>query len=190
MPEGRMMGRWIGVLTCALLVAAISAVSAASPATPSPAATPFDCPVTQPNGIQPPPGANVFGKGNGDYGNDVLWTSLWIWGEGAVNIPDDDHLQPDGRIVDMKWAWYRFVPGTLRITGRRLDAPAPPLESDTSGYGEIGFNASGITFPTVGCWEITGTVGDKGSLTFVVQVIYPKGFIPSGTPAASSTPIR
>ena len=36
----------------------------------------------------------------------------------------------------------------------------------------------------------TGTVGDKGSLTFVVQVIYPKGFIPSGTPPASSTPIR
>jgi hypothetical protein len=156
-------------LTIVVLVKYPQGFAPEPPATP--AATPSDCPITQPNGIQPPPDANVFGRGSGDYGNDVLWTSLWIWGDGVVQVPDDGRILPDGTIPDMKWAWYRFVPGHLTITGRRLDAPAPPLQGNTSGYGETGFNASGITFPTDGCWEITGTVGDKGSLNFIVQVI-------------------
>ena len=38
------------------------------------------------------------------------------------------------------------------------------------GYGLTGFQASGITFPTEGCWEISGTVG-SATLTFVTYVI-------------------
>jgi hypothetical protein len=33
-----------------------------------------------------------------------------------------------------------------------------------------GFQASGVQFPTEGCWEVTGTVGTT-SLTFVTFVI-------------------
>jgi hypothetical protein len=167
--------RYLAVIGALLLVAAsILAVdggaradTVASPVA-SPAAT--DCPITQPNGNQPPPEANVFSRGNGDYGNDVLWTSLWIWGKEKVYVPDD-HVNPDGSLGPMKWSWYRYVPGDLTIEGRRLDAPAPPLVGEVpDGYGDEGFTPSGLTFPTAGCWEVTGRVGG-GSLTFVVFVV-------------------
>jgi hypothetical protein len=32
-----------------------------------------------------------------------------------------------------------------------------------------GFHATALIFPTAGCWEVTGRVGDA-SLTFVVEV--------------------
>jgi hypothetical protein len=148
----------------------------------SPVASPVSCPITQPNGKQPPLEANVFGRGNGDYANDVLWTSLWIWGEGIVNVPPD-HVQLDGSLGGLKWAWYRYVPGRLTIEGRRLDAPASPLRAEVpDGYGDRGFQVSGITFPTAGCWEVTGRVGD-GSLTFVVLVVAPPA---TATPVATS----
>ena len=37
------------------------------------------------------------------------------------------------------------------------------------GYGTVGFQASGVDFPTEGCWEVTGAVGDA-TLTFVMFV--------------------
>ena len=64
-----------------------------------------------------------------------------------------------------------MVPGELTITGRRLDAPAPPLRADVpDGYGEDGFQATGVAFPTEGCWEVSGSVGGS-TLTFVTFVI-------------------
>jgi hypothetical protein len=71
----------------------------------------------------------------------------------------------------MKWWWWRGVRGSLLITGRRLDAAAPPLRADIpSGYGDIGFQSTALTFPTEGCWEVTGTVGNT-ELTFVTLVV-------------------
>jgi hypothetical protein len=68
--------------------------------------------------------------------------------------------------------WDRGVRGQLTVTGRRLDAPAPPAQGlyDMSGYGDIGFQAGAIYFPSEGCWEITGRVGEA-SLTFVVLMV-------------------
>jgi hypothetical protein len=161
----------IGFVAAAALLAT-SADAGAPPTSASPVASPTSCPVTQPNGNQPPPEANVFGRGNGDYGNDVLWTSLWIWGEGEVDVPAD-HLLPDGSLGDLKWAWYRYVPGELTIEDHRLDGDAPPFIGEVpEGYGDEGFQPSGLTFPTGGCWEVTGWVG-AGSLTFVVLVVPP-----------------
>ncbi|MDE3111597.1 MAG: hypothetical protein KGK34_01490 [Chloroflexota bacterium] len=42
------------------------------------------------------------------------------------------------------------------------------------GYGDTGFQASGVLFPTEGCWEITGAVGNS-TLTFVTLVRRPAG---------------
>jgi hypothetical protein len=57
------------------------------------------------------------------------------------------------------------------LTSRRLDAPAPPLRADVpAGYGTTGFQASGVSFRTEGCWEITGKVRQT-TLTFVTFVI-------------------
>ncbi|MET0939657.1 MAG: hypothetical protein ABWY51_10590, partial [Gaiellaceae bacterium] len=65
----------------------------------------------------------------------------------------------------------RAARGALRIEGRRLDGAAPPLSTSIpDGYGPTGFQASGVTFPTEGCWEVTGRVGNA-SLTFVTLVL-------------------
>jgi hypothetical protein len=64
----------------------------------------------------------------------------------------------------------RVVPGRLRITGRRINGPAPPLRAHVpSGYGEgARLQASGLIFKTQGCWRVTGRVG-RTTLTFVTR---------------------
>lgn len=133
---------------------------------------PAGCPVTRSNGNVPPGLGNPDDRGG--YGNDALWTNLWMWGTGGIPAAATaSHLMPDGSYGELKWAWYRYTEGTLTIDGRRLDAPAPPLTAEIpQGYGSIGFQVSGINFPTAGCWEITGHLGDA-SLTFVIIVIAP-----------------
>jgi hypothetical protein len=69
-----------------------------------------------------------------------------------------------------KLPWWRLVPGHLTISGRRLDAPAPPLIPVVpNGYGLGGFQASGVIFPRQGCWQITGKL-PGASVTFVLLV--------------------
>jgi hypothetical protein len=77
-------------------------------------------------------------------------------------------INDDGSI-DAKFGWWRAGSGKIRITGRRLDAAAPPLRAFVpDGYG-AGFQATGITFPTTGCWRVTGRYG-RASLTFTMLV--------------------
>jgi len=103
------------------------------------------------------------------YGNGSLWVG-GLWPHGVVVMTRDD-LGRDGRL-GMKFGWYRLTSGYLRITGRRLDAPAPPASglAFPGAYGTTGFNASGVMFPTEGCWQVTGRVG-RVALTFVTFVI-------------------
>ena len=126
------------------------------------------CPVTigHPVPSSEPWREQLFGwgsaRGSGSLGVGGLWP------HGVVIITPDD-VEPDGRL-GMKFGWYRLTSGFLTITGRRLDAPAPPASGLTSGYGLTGFNASGVNFPTEGCWQVTGRVG-RVTLTFVTFVI-------------------
>jgi hypothetical protein len=108
----------------------------------------------------------LFGSARA-YGNGSLWVGA-LWPHGVVFITPDN-VDPAGRL-EMKFGWYRLTSGYLTITGRRLDAPAPPLSGQTSGYGLTGFNASGVIFPTEGCWRVTGRAG-RAALTFVTFVI-------------------
>jgi hypothetical protein len=109
-----------------------------------------------------------------DYGNASIAVAL---------IPTDGHLVagllPDGGrratinpngSIDAKVGWWRAGDDArLRISGRRLDAPAPPLIAQIpNGYG-IGFQATGLTFPTTGCWRVTGRF-KRASLSFTVRV--------------------
>jgi hypothetical protein len=72
--------------------------------------------------------------------------------------------------ISAKLGWWRGVAGTLVITGHRIDVPAVALRSDVpDGYGARGFQPSGLTFPTVGCWRVLGRVRSS-KLTFVVRV--------------------
>ena len=122
------------------------------------------CPVTRPNG-RIPPGEQAF-AGSNYLGNGSLWTDLY---PNPIR-PRPDDLRKNGSI-ELKVPWWRGVPGRLRIEGRRLDASAPPLSAwIPTGYGRKGFQSTAITFPTAGCWEVTGRVGEA-SLTFVSLIV-------------------
>lgn len=138
------------------------------PMSPSPApltkAAIASCPVTIPNGSTPP-----FEEPSSlEHGNGDLWTAIQDWGKVGVS---PRFVNTDGSI-NLKWLWWRGVRGKLTVEGRRLDAPAPPAQGyyDTPGYGDSGFQAGGILFPSEGCWEISGRVGNA-SLTFVTLVV-------------------
>jgi hypothetical protein len=65
-------------------------------------------------------------------------------------------------------AWYA---GHAQVTGRKLNTGAAlPLRAQVSnGYGSSGFQPSGLTFPTTGCWRVLGKVG-AARLAFTVEV--------------------
>jgi hypothetical protein len=120
------------------------------------------CPTTAPNGWTPPGEA----PSKLDHGNGRLWTILW---PGGLVLVPPDHAGRDGSL-EMKFPWWRGpgVHGRLHIRGHELTLGVP-VRADTSGYGDTGFNASGIVFPVAGCYEITGEV-DGATLTFVTRV--------------------
>jgi hypothetical protein len=110
----------------------------------------------------------------------------WSYGNALLSVGG---LRPDGTVVfkpggagfmtrdgalGMKFGWTRAVRGTLHVSGRRLDAPAPPLAFEmNNGYGDIGFQASYLIFPTPGCWEVAAQVGERedSTITFVTKVV-------------------
>lgn len=143
------------------------------------------CAATVANGSVPP------GERGGAFhhGNRALWTVLP--GDGrVVGLADmADLVHPAvrrsvgnatfgslgrGGSTSAKFPWWWGGSGPkprLTITGERLDGLAAPLRLDgTPGSGEPDFWASGIVFPTAGCWRVTGAAGDA-SLTFVVRVV-------------------
>jgi hypothetical protein len=77
-------------------------------------------------------------------------------------------IRTDGKI-DAKVGWWRAGERLIRITGHRLDAIAPRLTAHVpEGYSR-GFQATGLHFPTPGCWRVTGSYAGR-SLSFTVLV--------------------
>jgi hypothetical protein len=109
---------------------------------------------------------SLFGSGF-SYGNATLWVGGL--GTGGVIEVGPGQIEPDGSLRT-KFGWWRGASGSLTITGRRLDGNAPPAKAEVpGGYGDSGFQASGVTFPTPGCWEVTGELAGS-RLTFVTLV--------------------
>src|SRR5262249_14312761 len=105
----------------------------------------------RPGALRPPvpPTASRPGppaRRNSADGNGSLWVG-GLWPHGVVIMTKGD-VGPGGKL-GMKFGWYRLASGYLTITGRRLDAPAPPASGLTfrGSYGTTGFNASGVIFP-------------------------------------------
>ncbi len=137
----------------------------------------FACPVTTPPDPPYAPLASSPVPLSGEqfwYGSDSLWTSLpqnGVWDA----LPHN----PTGYTQKLIWgrkgfSWKEEPVPQLTVTGRRLDAPAPPLRVDkaTSIYAvEIGSAMMvGVDFPTLGCWEISGRYQEV-ELSFVVWVL-------------------
>ena len=135
-----------------------------SPRATSPHSDGAACPVTRPNGASPPEGEAPDGNW---LGNGRLWTVLWR--KGMVVVPPDS-VEPDGGL-GMKFPWWRApdVHGVLHITGHELTLGFPVRADVPDGYGDTGFQASGIVFPVEGCYQVTGEAGGA-QLTFVTMV--------------------
>jgi len=160
-----------------LLMACTSSLPRPRPSAPTPSAAGNQflsgpCPVTQPvpaamvpQGVMDaiePGQSTPLGQHDFDYwyGNDALWVEL---------PPRSEVVKPPTEELSEKFPWVRLISGYLSIEGMRLDSPAPPSQGQASnGYGRIGFQASGISFPAPGCWEITGKVAGRG-LRFEVE---------------------
>jgi hypothetical protein len=126
---------------------------------------PFDCPVS----------STTDEKRDG-FGNDYL--RIVLPANATIIAPDRGGIwAPDGAL---KWkiGWERLVKGTLTISGKRIDSPSPPLRSELSNYGDFGFQASYLIFPSPGCWEVTGHVAEH-SLTVVILALRREGEKPT-----------
>lgn len=136
-----------------------------APAATQPTAERPACPITSPNGR-----GRAGDLGGGNHGNEALGTTLPS--DGRVEFKPDGPgcVEPDG-YLGMKWPWWRKVRGTLIIEGRRLDGSAGPLRASIPmGYGDTGFQSTGLLFAGPGCWEVTGRVGEA-RLSFVTLVV-------------------
>jgi hypothetical protein len=178
--------RWVPLLVVVLSTLSIFSAQE-SGARPKPVSVHDSCPVTKP-GDQPfVPPSGYPSKINEDYfwyGTDRLWVLLP--GSGMrTGLP---HYTPKDPTFRQKIMWWRqgleypaASPTRFRISGKRLDAPAPPLLSDRTANlsreidpanGKLvnpAFIMSGVNFPTVGCWEVTGRYG-QDDLTFVIWI--------------------
>lgn len=136
---------------------------------------PKDCPVTVPGDPAFEAPEPYFPSAPWDgiswFGTEGLWTALYDDGVWAA-LP----LNPEGYTQKIMW-WSslydlpnEFKPA-LVVSGRRLDEDAPPLKfyGATNAFADDIGDAmlTGVDFPTLGCWEVTGEY-KKTSLTFVV----------------------
>jgi hypothetical protein len=149
--------------------------SAESRVAPKAAPAAASCPVTLP----PAPtthhdALSYFEPGTSRWKPVLKLGPFGLWPEGTIVFRPGGpgSVEPDGSLA-MKFGWTRGedLRGKLKIHGRRLDAPAPPLRADIpDGYGDTGFQATALIFPTEGCWEVTGEVADT-RVTFVTRVV-------------------
>lgn len=172
--------RRLAACSLILVLAILGAPGAGSAAAATPtAAAPANCPVTPYTVGTPDAPQTTVSSGASFtltwYGNQDLWAGLDRAYRGQW------YAAPAG----IKVLWVRLAPGRLTVEGHRLDGAAPPLRADIpQGYGDAGIQASGLVFPTPGCWQVTGRVPGH-ALQFVVAV-HPAAENPvtGGVPAA------
>jgi hypothetical protein len=130
-------------------------------------ATKQTCPVTIPNGKNPPgdPGRHW-------HGNGLLWAGLAPDGVLAIG---GQQVEADGSLFE-KLLWSTTpADDAPTISGRRLDVPGPPLRVLATYFGSFSTATrpswmSPVLFPSTGCWRITARVRDV-SLTYVTKVV-------------------
>jgi hypothetical protein len=123
------------------------------------------CPVTEPVWILAPDDPAVDNPPAYGYyfvnEDQSIWASAW-W-------TDAEEYQLSASEDGIKVGWFRPAGAELVITGQRLDEEAPLLESHVPCCYPTRFQATGLYFPTEGCWEITAEA-ENSVLSFVVLV--------------------
>jgi hypothetical protein len=124
-----------------------------------------NCPRTEPVWEKPPADSAV--QDAPAYGYYFVNEDRSIWASAGWTGKDGAPL----RVTEAgsKVGWMRPAGTALEISGHRLDAQAPALESDIPCCYPTQFQATGIYFPTEGCWEVNAKAENK-ELSFVVWV--------------------
>lgn len=136
-----------------------------------PRSTSANCPVTEPSPADTYPTQIAGTQEREWYGSDGLWVDLHNFALAAV--PGQDGLR-------VKHAWW-----TGDDSGGASDRSGPPelhatrLDGSDDADGSVGGYARAdglawwpavLTFPTPGCWRVTGEVDDR-TLQFVVRIV-------------------
>jgi hypothetical protein len=132
------------------LIASAGAVSAGS-------TSGVPCAATQTEVAQPAkdPNADPFPRGPWYINADrTIWAG---WDAATLH---------EGR---NKVLWIRPQGTQLKISGRRLDSASLPVVARIPCCYPTGFQATGLTFASAGCWEVKATAGSS-ELTFVTLV--------------------
>lgn len=104
--------------------------------------------------------------------NIASWSRLWYRSADGELWADAGRRYAGG----VKVGWRKPSGTTLTVTGRHLEMKAQTLTATIpEGYGGA-FQASGLTFPVEGCWEIEARAGD--SVLTMVNYVYPQIFSP------------
>jgi hypothetical protein len=153
------------ILPIVCLIAALPLMSCthSEPPRAAGASQPADrCVVTKP--IRSPAPQNTEGRPTD--ASVASWNSWYVNADRTIWMYDTPMVAGERN----KIAWFRPDGADLRVTGRRLDAAAPPLSVDITprAYRHM-FCPSILIFPTEGCWEITGKT-DRSELRIVVKV--------------------
>jgi hypothetical protein len=146
---------------------------------PPRATAPASCPTTRPPDppfVPPAPYSPTPPSVVDDqfwYGTNQLWTALnadgtWPMVKGRNGVRSDKSFW-----WRQGYDWRTETEPELRVTGRRLDAPAPAVTSSGAGNGYEQFMGAFmllcLELPAGGCWELTGRYAGR-SLRFVVWV--------------------
>lgn len=150
-----------------LLTSSAALMACSPPGAVTPTQRPVEsepCPITTPRASTEVPPEIGMTDGRDLYGNEALWVAL----------PANGEFTPvAGAPPARKFMWWRLVEGALSIDGQLLSAPnVKAIAEIPSGYGAIGFQATGIEFPQPGCWEVVGRVANS-ELRFVIRVRSP-----------------
>ena len=122
-----------------------------------------NCPVTEPVWVKPPEDAAVldtpeFGYYFVNEDSSIMASAWWARPENEFPIVLEEGI---------KVGWFKPEGAELIITGQRLDGKAPALESHVPCCYPTRFQATGLYFPTGGCWEVNAKAADK-ELSFIV----------------------
>ncbi len=125
-----------------------------------------DCPVTESVWYKPPEDSAVndppaFGYYYVNKDESIIASAWWTQDKYKDALRSGEN--------GVKVGWFRPAGEELMITGERLDGNAPPLESHVPCCYPTRFQATGISFPTKGCWRVVARSGGS-ELEFVVWV--------------------
>jgi hypothetical protein len=156
-------------LIAGLILAACAAVDGQASVVPEPtpmvSETQAACPVTQGEWTAHPEDSAVLSTPVPGYYIINADRSIWVGAYWLDEMGRSLHAGEEGN----KMGWFRPEGAELTVSGRRLDGEAPALTFEAPCCYPTRFQASGLYFPSEGCWELTANAAES-ELTFIVWV--------------------